>query len=285
MQEEAAAPPRVQVLGSTTLARAAVGFLLDQGRARVVGLDPGDEDESRPWFAPIRQLCRDEGLPIGRAPADLTLDLDPDARPTAGHGVMVRVLAPPGARSPDVNRALLTGGTWEMAVCTADGTAGWARTTVVVRPGDDAAAILADATLRGIEALAESFEALLAGAPAEPLPRPLLAGRWRAQEGHIVWELPGPAVVARIRAASGPWGGARTIAGQTHLTLLDAELVAEVTPEGWAPGTIVALDDGLDVATGRGVVRLRRLRPGWRPDRYAHEWAHEVGLSAGYQIG
>lgn len=277
-------PPRVVLLGSTRLTRVALPWLCDQGRARVVGVDLGEEDEGLPWFAPVRQLARDHGVPFGRFPADLVLDLDPDARPTRGEGVMVRVLAPPGAPSADVNRALLTGGEWEMVVTPPDGASAWAREPVIVRPDDDGASLLEDATLRGIEALAASLEAILAGAAPEPLPRPLKAGRFRAQETHLLWERPAAAIVARIRACAGPWGGAITHVGETLVRLQDARIVADETPPEWLPGTITALDDALDIATGRGIVRVERLRPGWRPVRRAAEWAREVGVSPGYRV-
>lgn len=273
---------RVQILGSTRLARVALPYLLERRNARIVGLDPGEEDEGLPWSAPVRGLCRDNGVPLGRHPADVVLDLDPDARPTAGEGVMVRVLAPPGARSPDLNRALLRAGEWEMVVT--DGTGAWGRVPVVPEAEDDGERIQDQGTLRGVEALDAAWDAILAGPPTEPLPRPLIGGRWRPQESFVVWEQDAASVVARVRAAAGPWGGARANLGETAVWLLDARVVEETTPAGFTPGTIVALSRGLDVATGRGTVRIERLRPGWRPPRSAGSFATESGLSPGYQF-
>jgi hypothetical protein len=59
----------VGILGSTRLARVVVAYALERRGARVVSLDPGDEDEGLPWFAPIRGLARDNGLALGRADA------------------------------------------------------------------------------------------------------------------------------------------------------------------------------------------------------------------------
>lgn len=277
-------PPRVQLLGSTRLTRIAAAWLCDQGRARVVGIDPGDEDESRPWFAPVRGFARDNGIPLERRPADLVLDLDPDARPDRGEGMMVRVLPPPGAASADVNRAFLLGGDWALVVTPHEGGAAWATVPLRWTVEDDAETLLARATLAGVEALAEGFEALLAGATPTPLPRPLRAGRWKPQEAYFLWERPAAALAARIRACGGPWGGARTSCGETILWLLDARVVDEPSSEGWLPGTIVALDRGMTIATGKGCIRVERVRPGWRPARWAGEWAAEVGLGPGYQL-
>ena len=94
----------VQLLGSTPLTRVAIGWFMEQGRAlnaRVVAVDPGAEDEQDPWFAPVRGLCAELGIPMGRKPADLTLDLDPDAR--RGTGAGVRVVGPEGT-TPDLCR-------------------------------------------------------------------------------------------------------------------------------------------------------------------------------------
>lgn len=277
-------PTTVQILGATRLARAIVPYLLEGARARVVGWDPGEEDETRPWFAPVRQLARDNGIPLGQRDATLVLDLDPDARPDWGQGVSVRVLAPPDAASPDVNRALLGGGEWAMVVADAAGRSGWAQVPVEVRPEDDATALMDRATLRGLEALAGSLEAILSDSTALPLPRPLRGGRWRPQESFVLWEQPAARVVARIRAASGPWGGARTHLGETPVWLEDAELVSEAPTPDFAPGTIFGLDSGILVSTGRGIVRLGHLRPSWRPRRRAVDYAAEVGASVGYQF-
>jgi methionyl-tRNA formyltransferase len=184
-----------------------------------------------------------------------------------------------------VNRALLIPGEWSMAVCSADGSATWAVEPIPVHPDDTGATLIETATLRGIEALASAFEAILAGAAPTPLERPLRGGRWRAQESFVLWERPGETIVRRVRACAGPWGGARSTIGETVVWLQDATLRASTTGDEWLPGTIVSVDDGIEVASGAGIVRVEWIRPAWRPLRRAGDWAREVGLGRGYQIG
>lgn len=273
---------RIQILGATRLTRIAVHYLLERRFVRVVGIDPGEEHESEPWFAPVRGLALDNGIALGRVAADVVLDLDPGARPLVGEGPMLRILPPRGARSPDVNRMLLQPGDWEVGFVDAKGAHAWA-TRPLDRVGD-AEDQLEQATLRAVEALDAGWEAMVAGEPGTPLARPLVAGRFRGQEAYIVWQQSADAIAARIRACAGPWGGARTHVGDGAIYLLDARVVATETPENYDPGTLVAVDEGVEIATGRGVVRIERLRPGWRPARRAGEYLREVGLSPGYQL-
>jgi hypothetical protein len=270
---------RVQLLGSTRLSRVVLPYLLERRGARAVAVDLGEEDETLPWFAPMRGLLRDEGALAGRVAADRVFDLDPDARPARPEGIGLRVLPHAGARSGDPNRALVDGGAW--AVVVTDGKGAWATKPLDVGPDDDAVTLLDHATLRMVEALDEAWDRL--ADPPEPLPRPLSAGRWRDAETHVVWAQPVERVVARVRACAGPYGGGRAHLGETAVRLLDAR-VEDPHAADEIPGTIVAVDEGIVVATGRGTVRIARIKPGWRPPRGAGGFVTESGLSPGYQF-
>lgn len=267
----------VQLLGSTTLARVALPWFLERGGCRVVALDPGDEDESVPWFAPVRGLCRDLGVPLGRREADVVLDLDPDAR-RAGPGV--RLCGPRGT-SPDFCRALLPRGLgttgWSMVY--GDGDRAFRSVALALDPADDGARVRDEATLRGIEALAAGWTTEPDGAEPHPAPDPQ---RFRSSEARITWERPAAEIVARIRALAGPYSGARTHVGDTPVAITSGELAEGAA--GFSPGTIIDVDHGIVVAAGVDAVRILLLRPSWRPLRRARDFAAEVGVSAGYQL-
>lgn len=267
----------VQLLGSTTLARVALPWFLERGACRVVALDPGAEDESLPWFAPVRGLCRDLGVPLGRRDADAVLDLDPDAR-RDGPGVR---LCGPGGTTPDFCRALLPRGLgttgWTMVY--GDGRRAFRSVALALDPADDGARVREEATLRGVEALAAGWGAEPDGDQPHPLTDPR---RFRSSEARITWERPAAEIVGRIRALAGPYGGARTHVGDTPVAILAGERTGGAA--GFSPGTIVDVDHGIVVAAGVDAVRVLVLRPSWRPPRRARDFAAEVGISAGYQL-
>ena len=270
----------VQLLGSTTLARVALPWFLERAGARVVALDPGEEDEARPWFAPVRGLCHELGVPLGRRDAEHTIDLDPDAR-RPGPGL--RLCGPKGV-TPDFCRALLPrshgAAGWSMVY--GDGARLFAATEVQVRDDDDGPGLRDRATLRGIEALAGGGEG-----GSDTVHPEAAAGRFRSSEALLLWDQPADVLLARVRALHGPYGGARTHIGDTPVAIESAELASGA--EAFPPGTVVDVDHGMIVACGRGAqgptaLRILALRPSWRPLRRAAEFAAAVGIGVGYQL-
>jgi len=113
------------------------------------------------------------------------------------------------------------------------------------------------------EALLEALPSVLAGASTpEPQRDDLatLAPKVTKQEALLDWREPALSLERRVRAFD-PWPVAETrLSDGRRLRVFDAEVVA-ATRAASAGAIVAAGRAGIDVATGDGVLRLRRIQP------------------------
>jgi methionyl-tRNA formyltransferase len=129
-----------------------------------------------------------------------------------------------------------------------------------IRSDDDAGSLSDRLAALGAALLLETIPAWLAG---EIAPRPqdpsraTRARRLRKAQGRIDWTRPAAEIARQVRAFS-PWPGATTRLRSDDVRIWRAR------PEGDAaagmPGTVVAIGETIDVATGAGLLRVEQLQ-------------------------
>jgi methionyl-tRNA formyltransferase len=147
---------------------------------------------------------------------------------------------------------------------------------------DDTAKTLHDRLARiGAELIVETLRALRVGRVRE-VPQPsegvTYAEKINKAEALIDWRQDAVLISRRVRAFN-PWPIAETRLNGAQLRIWEAQLLDSAVTEAGEPGAgispgavLAATQDGIDVACGRGVLRIRRLQLAGRKALFAREF-------------
>jgi len=143
------------------------------------------------------------------------------------------------------------------------------RRETAIEPHEDAAALMSRLAKLGAEELLNAVDLVASGravfAPQDDT-QATLAPKLTKAQGRIDWSRPAEEIDRLIRAVV-PWPGAVTTWQGATLKMWSAQVVAgptQITTS--APGTVLAVtEEGLVIATGRGMLRITELQlPGKR---------------------
>jgi methionyl-tRNA formyltransferase len=131
-----------------------------------------------------------------------------------------------------------------------------------ILPGDDSPALHDRLARLGAELLMETIPGYVAG---KILPRPQTddfsyAPKIKKEDGQIDWSLPAPTILNRLRAFM-PWPGAFTwLPGKSKPQLLKIWKAQTVEAAGAAGEVLLADENGLVIACGKGALRILELQ-------------------------
>ncbi|HET7370325.1 MAG TPA: methionyl-tRNA formyltransferase [Gammaproteobacteria bacterium] len=302
---------RVVFAGTPAFAVPALDALLDSPHSVVAAYTQPDRPAGRGrrlTASPVKQRALDAGVPVHQP---LTLKdnaehqalqaLAPDLMVVVAYGLIlpraILALPPLGCinihasllprwrGAAPIHRAILAGDR-ETGVSIMQMNAGLdtgpvlARATTPIASDDTAETLHDRLAALGAEALLPALDALAAGA-AEPEPQPAegvtYAVKLQKTEARLDWQQPAVVLDCQVRALQ-PWPVADTLLDGAQLRVWQAEPMPDA-PVDAPPATVVAAGrDGIDVATGAGLLRIRAVQRAGGKRTDAAAFARGTGL-------
>ncbi len=147
---------------------------------------------------------------------------------------------------------------------------------------DDTAASLSDRLSRAsADAVSEALRLLERGAlPSEPQveAEATLAPMLTKADGNVTWTDSARAIYDRWRGVLS-WPGSRFRHGDQAIRVDALRIETRDTDSGATPGTVLRVDDALEVATGQGTVTLLEVTPPGKRTMPAGAWARGAHLN------
>jgi methionyl-tRNA formyltransferase len=161
-----------------------------------------------------------------------------------------------------------------------------ARRATPIRERDTMASLTERLAVLAAELLIERLPAWLRG-EITPVPQDDAQATYAPEvakaEGAIDWRASAVAIDRHIRAMT-PWPGAYTHLDRERIAILAARPLPEGR-HGGLPGCIVAVDEGLAVVTGEGLLLLEQMQPAGKkpmaPDAFARGRPDAIGAVLG----
>ncbi len=155
--------------------------------------------------------------------------------------------------------------------------------TLPIAADDTTATLTARLAALGGATLGEAL-ALLRGSGLEPVAQEAALATYTPRlgkdDGRIRWHEPAVLIERKVRAFT-PWPSAFTTLAGRSVKILDARVVGNDAAPAATPGTVLALDDAIQVATGAGVLALLSLQMEGRRPLAARAFSAGARLAVG----
>jgi UDP-4-amino-4-deoxy-L-arabinose formyltransferase/UDP-glucuronic acid dehydrogenase (UDP-4-keto-hexauronic acid decarboxylating) len=297
-----------------TIGARVLAALLEQGeRVAAVVTHPDDAAEGA-WFASVADVARGHGLPVFTVTSPNTPPLVTALSALAPDIVLsvwfrrllgAELLALPRVAALNLHGSLLpayrgraplnwvlvngerrTGVTLHHMTAEADAGDIVAQTPIDIDPDDTAATLYPRLVAAGVALVREWYPVVLDGRAPRIRQDPAHAsvfGRRRPEDGRVAWDWPAARIANMVRAVTHPFPGAFVGDGPERLYLWTVRLDHAAATLGRSPGTVldVRADTGVAVATGDGIVWLRRVQAAGETEEAADVWARRRGVRPG----